>query len=140
MKLFFITMYEKAFSFFCIVSITYCIFYPYILGSGPFHLFIRLILFLFSIMMGVGMVMSYLFPYLKPKKKELKMTGIIRKLYLNSYQIIFQSLCYYLAVYLFFYLDQISIFYNYLILFLLGLYLGYRIAITTNKYSDKDKK
>lgn len=140
MKLFFITMYEKGFSFFCIVAIAYCIFYPYILESASFLLFIRLILFLLSILMGVGMMMSYLFPYLSPKKKELKTTGIIRKLYLNSYQIIFQSLCYYLAVYLFFYLDQVSVFYNYLVLLLLGLFLGYKIAITANQYFNKDKK
>lgn len=132
-------MYEKGFSFFCIVAIAYCIFYPYVLESATFLLFIRLILLLLSILMGVGMMMSYLFPYLSPKKKELKTTGIIRKLYLNSYQIIFQSLCYYLAVYLFFYLDQVSVFYNYLVLFLLGLYLGYKIAITANQYFNKDK-
>lgn len=133
-------MYEKGFSFFCIIAIAYCIFYPYVLESASFLLFIRLILFLLSILMGVGMMMSYLFPYLSPKKKELKTTGIIRKLYLNSYQIIFQSLCYYLAVYLFFYLDQVSVFYNYLVLLLLGLFLGYKIAITANQYFNKDKK
>ena len=40
------------------------------------------------------------------------------------------------AVYVAFYLNQISMLFDYLMLFLLGLFLGYRIAMKANEYSN----
>ena len=76
---------------------------------------------------------------MRPKKKHLKKKGIIRILYLRSYDIIMFSYCGYFAVYVAFYLNQISILFDYLMLFLLGLFLGYRIAMKANEYSNNCK-
>lgn len=80
-------------------------------------------------------MMSYLFPYIEIPKRSLKGKGLIRALYLKSDRIITQAYCWFLVVYITFSIEYKSTLYNYLLLFLIGLFLGYKITIRSNKYS-----
>ena len=134
---FFVTRFEGITIWGSVLMIVYCVLYPYIyefpyyILSGIFSDFILTVL--------IGVVCKYLFSYIRPKKKHLKKKGIIRILYLRSYDIIMFSYCGYFAVYVAFYLNQISMLFDYLMLFLLGLFLGYRIAMKANEYSNNCK-
>ena len=79
--------------------------------------------------------MSYLFPYIRTPKQSLKAEGIIRTFYLKSDKIIMQVYCYVFGAYAIFYLDRVSVLFDYLMLLLLGMFLGYKIAVRANKYS-----
>jgi hypothetical protein len=105
----------------------------------PYLYIIRYFFLILFLTVLIGVVCKYLFSYIRPKKKHLKKKGIIRILYLRSYDIIMFSYCGYFAVYVAFYLNQISMLFDYLMLFLLGLFLGYRIAMKANEYSNNCK-
>ena len=81
---------------------------------------------LWGAIIAIGGMMSYLFPYIKTPKQPLKEKGMIRTLYLNSEIIIPQIYCWYFVIYITFSLEFKSILYNYLMLLLTGLFLGYK--------------
>ena len=66
---------------------------------------------------------------------EAKEKGMIRTLYLNSEIIIPQIYCWYFVIYITFSLEFKSILYNYLMLLLTGLFLGYKTTMKVNKYT-----
>lgn len=65
---------------------------------------------------------------------KLSNNSLVRKFYIRSQQIISWVFSCYFAIYLIFFLDKKSVLYNYLILLLLGLYLGYEIAVIASRY------
>ena len=79
--------------------------------------------------------MSYLFPYIKISKQPLKEKGVIRTLYLKSDKIITQLYCWFLVIYITFSIEYKSTLYNYLLLLLIGLFLGYKITMKAEKYT-----
>ena len=95
----------------------------------------RVILAIALAIIVIGGMMSYLFPYIEIPKRSLKGKGLIRALYLKSDRIITQAYCWFLVVYITFSIEYKSTLYNYLLLFLIGLFLGYKITIRSNKYS-----
>lgn len=121
-----------------ILMIVYCILYPY-LSSIPYLISaIRIMFILLWLFVIVGIICNYLFSYIHPKEKILK-DSFIKTFYLKSYQIIVQAYCYYFIVYMIFFLDRKSVLFNYLMLLLLGLFLGYKAAIKAEQYKDKRK-
>ena len=90
---------------------------------------------LWGAIIAIGGMMSYLFPYIKTPKQPLKKKGMIRTLYLNSEIIIPQIYCWYFVIYITFSLEFKSILYNYLMLLLTGLFLGYKTTMKVNKYT-----
>ena len=78
---------------------------------------IVIVVMLWGAIIAIGGMMSYLFPYIKTPKQPLKEKGMIRTLYLN------------------FSLEFKSILYNYLMLLLTGLFLGYKTTMKVNKYT-----
>ena len=46
-----------------------------------------------------------------------------------------QVYCYVFGAYAIFYLDRVSVLFDYLMLLLLGIFLGYRMAVRANAYS-----
>ena len=115
MRHLFIAIYEKLTSWFCVIII------PCFMFSSFFYKYYYL--------------MSYLFPYIKTPKQPLKEKGMIRTLYLNSEIIIPQIYCWYFVIYITFSLEFKSILYNYLMLLLTGLFLGYKTTMKVNKYT-----
>ena len=124
----FIKLSQKLFIPTCSLMIAYCIFYQYI-ADIPYVFIVKLILLISFVIQFVAWIIDMR----KGAKNETNKQNVIRndlikKFYLNAGQIITQVFCYYFAVYLIFMLDKKSIVYNYLVLLLFGLLLGYRIA------------
>jgi hypothetical protein len=119
---------------FCTLMIAYCIFYQSLVSFSYIYI-IRYILF------GLGLLLclSWIMDMLDNSKKETKKTSfknkrIIETLYLKVGYIINYFFSIYFFIYLVFKLDKKSLLYNYLMLFLFGLFLGYRIAIKAYRY------
>jgi hypothetical protein len=134
-KTFVIKLGEELFIPTCSLMIVYCLFYQYI-ANIPYIFIIKLILlisFAFQLIAWItGIRQSN---QNDTDKKSVIKNKIIKYLYLNAGQIITQVFCYYFAVYLIFMLDKKSILFNYLVLLLFGLFLGYRIALRTRNSS-----
>jgi hypothetical protein len=118
----------------CALMIAYCIFYQYIINF-PYLFIVKITLLILFVFQFIGWIID-LFSNSKRNRDKPILTNnrIIRILYMKSYSIIIQSFCYYFAVYLIFMLDKKSILYNYLVLFLFGLLLGYKIALKSCNY------
>lgn len=133
MKDFIVKIGEKLFIPTCVLFIAYCIFYQYIEGFyGIF--FLKLILFLSSLLLVVTWIIRTFASTKRDSKMKLSNNSLVRKFYIQSQQIISWGFSCYFAIYLIFFLDKKSVLYNYLILLLLGLYLGYEIAVIASRY------
>lgn len=120
----------------CIFALFYCLFYQYV-ANFPCVFFIRLIIFLLSVFILLTWIIS-LFKKTSPKSKlRISHNPIIQAFYLGSRNIVTLIFCFYFAIYLMLSLYKISVFYNYLVLLLFGLYLGYEIAVKANLYKKK---
>ena len=62
----------------------------------------------------------------------------IKRLYKNAGSIISQVFYYYCTIYLFFPLNKISVFFNYLVILLFGMYLCYRIIQKSYYYWENE--
>lgn len=117
-----------------ILMIAYCIFHPY-LADLEYLFIVKLLLLASFVFQFIGWVFSM--QNNKKNKNYPEKRNIIENLYLKLGQIITQIFCYYFALYLVLMLDEKSILYNYLLLLLFGLLLGYRIAIKVYKYQNE---
>lgn len=139
MRYLFIELYEKSLLWLSIIAIPCAIFCGPFLGKYPYLAFvIKAILAISLAIIAIGGMMSYLFPYIKTPKTPLKEKGIIRTLYLNSDKIITQIYCWFFALYMIFSLDYLSMSYNYLMLFLIGLFWGYKITMRAKGYIKEE--
>lgn len=117
----------------CALMICYCLFYYYLVGFPGLRI-IQFIFFLASIFIIVaGLLDHFGIAHTKAKPKLSKNPRII-KFYQRSREIITLSFCYYFFIYLIFSLDRKSIYFNYLVLLLFGLFVGYEIALIANRY------
>lgn len=142
MRYLFIEMYEKLTIWLSIIGVPIFIFSPYLREFYYLRYAIAIIVSISVAIIAIGGMMSYLFPYIKTPKQPLKEKGIIRILYLKSDMVITQLYSWLFAAYVIFILDQVSILYNFLMLFLSGLFLGYKIRMKANTYSleESNKK
>lgn len=124
---------EKLFIPTCALMIAYCIFYQYI-SNYPYVFIFKIFLFLSFIFQGVIRTIDTFHGKIKNDRYMLSHSPTMKRIYLNSRQIITQCFCYYFAIYLIFFLDKKSILYNYLVIFLFGLFLGYEIAFRASHY------
>ena len=135
MRYLLIAIYEKTALFGSIILIAYRIFLPYIYKVPYLSSSVQIIFLIFWAITLIGGMMSYLFPYIRTPKRPLKAEGIIRTFYLKSDKIIMQVYCFVFGAYAIFYLDRVSVLFDYLMLLLLGVLLGYRMAVRANAYS-----
>ena len=135
MRYLFIAIYKKSLLWFSFMVIPYCIFSSFLFEYPTLIFIFRVILAIALSIIAIGGMMSYLFPYIEILKQPLKGKGLIRALYLKSDKIITRLYCCFLVVYIAFSIEYKSTLYNYLLLFLIGLFLGYKITIRSNKYS-----
>ena len=135
MRYLFIAIYKKSLLWFSFMMIPYCIFSSFLFEYPALIFIIRVILAIALSIIAIGGMMSYLFPYIEILKQPLKGKGLIRALYLKSDKIITRLYCCFLVVYIAFSIEYKSTLYNYLLLLLIGLFLGYKITIRSNKYS-----
>ena len=103
----------------------------------PYVTIIRFIFLISSLFILLAGSMSIFGKKQKICKHSISSKPIVRRFYLQSRQIVTLTFCFYFAVYLAFFLDRESVFYNYLVLLLFGLYLGYEIAVKANLYKKK---
>jgi len=136
MKKFIVRFGEKIFIPSCALFIAYCIFYQYI-ADLPYLFLVKLVLLVSFVFQLIGWIINtgnsskY-----ESNKQNLTKNNIIKNFYLKAGQIITIVFCCYFAVYLILMLDKKSILYNYLVLFLFGLLLGYRIANKKNSLKE----
>lgn len=117
------------------MMIPYCIFSSFLFEYPTLIFIVRVILAISLAIIVIGGMMSYLFPYIKISKQPLKEKGVIRTLYLKSDKIITQLYCWFLVIYITFSIEYKSTLYNYLLLLLIGLFLGYKITMKAEKYT-----
>ena len=135
MRHLFIAIYEKLTSWFCVIIIPCFMFSSFFYKYYYLKHTIVIVVMLWGAIIAIGGMMSYLFPYIKTPKQPLKEKGMIGTLYLNSEIIIPQIYCWYFVIYITFSLEFKSILYNYLMLLLTGLFLGYKTTMKVNKYT-----
>jgi hypothetical protein len=130
MKKYLARLSGKLFIPFCAVMITYCIFSQSIANLSYVQT-IRYTIFGFALFLCVSWLFWLFEPNQKREKIEIKGKSIRDILYLYSGNIITYSFSIYLFIYLVFKLDEVSVLYNYLMLLMFGIFLGYRIALKT---------
>ena len=140
MRYLFIAIYEKSLLWFSLMMIPYCIFSSFLFEYPTLIFIVRVILAISLAIIVIGGMMSYLFPYIKISKQPLKEKGVIRTLYLKSDKIITQLYCWFLVIYITFSIEYKSTLYNYLLLLLIGLFLGYKITMKAEKYTLEEAR
>ena len=116
MRYLLIAIYEKTALLGSIILIAYRIFLPYIYKIPYLSSSVQIIFLIFWAITLIGGMMSYLFPNIRTPKRPLKAEGIIRTFYLKSDKIIMQVYCYVFGAYAIFYLDRVSVLFDYLML------------------------
>ena len=121
MRYLFIAIYKKSLLWFSFMMIPYCLFSSFLFEYPT-------LIFIFRVILAIALA------YIEIPRRSLKGKGLIRTLYLKSDRIITQVYCWFLVIYITFSIEYKSTLYNYLLLFLIGLFLGYRITIRSNEY------
>lgn len=116
----------------CFLMIVYCLLYQYI-ANYPYVFIIKLILLLSFVFQTI----INLFIRVQSYSDDISNNHFIKRMYLQSRQIITWMFNCYFIVYLIFFLDKKSILYNYVVLLLFGLFVGYEIAVTAFRYKKK---
>ncbi|GCB34066.1 hypothetical protein KGMB02408_10110 [Bacteroides faecalis] len=80
-----------------------------------------------------GFILDKKYPSIYPKRLVMKINPKVRE----SYNFIENS--FYICLLIYVYLPKVYLWPNYLMMILSGLFIGYRIAITTNRYSNRLK-
>lgn len=119
-----------------ILGLLYCLFYQYVV-EFPCIFLIRLVLLLLSIFMVLTWIFSLFVRTSSKNEMKVSRRPIIKEFYLSSREIVTLVFGLYLAAYLMLSLYKISVYYNYIVVLLFGLYLGYEIATKANLYRNK---
>ena len=129
-----IRLKDKLFIPTCIVLILYCLFNAELI-SLPFINWIRIVILLLLAFLSIGILFELLNKKKQKNKKQLfKTKSLIDFLYLYSEYIVSYMFYFYFFFYLVLMLDRKSILYNYLLLLIFGMFLGYRLAVKTYYY------
>lgn len=121
----------------CGLALAYHVFYHYI-SNIPYIFIINWIVLLSAIFVFISWFVKYIYGSKNKNSKHKSSDSIvIRKLYLQSQAIVTITFCCYSAIYLIFFLDRKSILFSYLFLLLLGLFLGYKLAVKASYYKKK---
>lgn len=128
----FITIFKKITILNSILMIIYCFFHPK-LGEFGLMFIIVMLLFISWIIWLTGKILNYFSSNRHLKKKEVKSKNFVRTAYLRFYEYIDMLYYYCAATYVIFFVRQ-SIYIDYFMLLLLGLFLGNRIAKRSNLY------
>lgn len=115
----------------CTIVIIYCLFNEE-LTSLSFVNWIRCLILLPISFLALGTLFEL--GKKKVKKKILKTKGLIDFLYVYSENIVNYTFYIYFFIYLVFMLDRKSILFNYLLLLIYGMFLGYRLAVRAYYY------
>ena len=129
MKHYIIKLSQKLFIPTCAIMIFYCVFREALIQL-PYINVLRYILFALGIILIVGGSGRLL--EISSKNKERKISNVKNVsefiCFISEY-IVNYSFCIYFFVYLVFELDKKSVLFNYLMLLIFGIYLGYRLAV-----------
>lgn len=138
----FITIFKKITILNSILMIIHCLFHPK-LGKFEFMFIIMILLLISWIIWLIGKILNYFERDKHPNGKEVETNGIIQTACFKFYQNIDMLYYYCAAAYIIFFVRK-SIYIDYLMLLLLGLFLGSRIALRANLYilnqASKKKK
>ncbi len=138
----FIEIFKKITILNSILMIIYCFFHPD-LGEFEFMFIIMILLLISWIIWLIGKILNYFERNKHPKGKEVETNDIIQTACFKFHQNIDMLYYYCAAAYIIFFARK-SIYIDYLMLLLLGLFLGNRIAIRANLYilnrASKKKK
>ena len=132
MKDFFISTSRKLFTPAIALMIAYHVLYQYI-ASFAYLIVIKVVLVILFIVLFLGWIFDYFSGYKGCDKSPKAIKKIVRYFYLKSYLIVVNVFCYYSSVYFLFFLGKKSILFNYLVLFLFGLFVGCRITRKANE-------
>ena len=132
MKQFLVLFFNKTFLIYLALHIASHIIYPY-LYDFPYLLAIKIVMLIIAIAELVGMIL-----YIKASRKLQKRLSItVNSKVRDSYQTIeILSACFFF-VYCF--IPEKYIMPNYIMILLLGGYVGFRLAIRLNQYMGKEK-
>ena len=128
----FIEIFKKITILNSILMIIYCFFHPD-LGEFEFMFIIMILLLISWIIWLIGKILNYFERNKHPKGKEVETNDIIQTACFKFHQNIDMLYYYCAAAYIIFFARK-SIYIDYLMLLLLGLFLGNRIAIKANLY------
>ena len=131
-KLIFITIYRKTCLLACFLTIAYHSFYLYIFDS-PYLFTLKIMIWIMWMIEITGFILDKKYPSIYPKRLVMKINPKVRE----SYNFIENS--FYICLLIYVYLPKVYLWPNYLMMILSGLFIGYRIAITTNRYSNRLK-
>jgi len=129
MKHYIIKLSQKIFIPTCAIMIFYCVFRESLIHL-PYINILRYILLILGILLIVGGSKELLEISNKNKGKKISNgKNISEFIYFISEYIVNYSFCTYFFVYIVFELDKKSVLFNYLMLLIFGIYLGYRFAV-----------
>lgn len=131
-RLFFIIIFKKTNLLASILLIAIHIIYLYLFDS-PYLLTIKIIVLIIFLIEFTGLVLDGIYPHLYPKKLSLKVNPKIGESYY------FIENLYYFSFAIYIYLSKSYLWPNYIMIAILGLLLGYRIAMKANRYFNKLK-
>ena len=124
-----IKLSQKLFVPTCAIMIFYCLFRESLIQL-PYVNVLRYILLALAILLIVGGLKRLLEnPHKYKEKKISNFKSVTEFIYYMSEYIVNYSFCIYFFVYLVFELDRKSVLFNYLMLLIFGIYLGYRFAV-----------
>lgn len=132
MKDFFISTSRKLFIPTIALMILYCVLYQYI-ASFAYLIVIKVMLVILFAFLFLGWIFNSFCEYKGGGKRQKPTKKIVRSFYLKSYTIIVNVFCCYCSAYFLLFLDKKSILFNYLLLFLFGLFIGCRITRKANE-------
>lgn len=135
-----IKLRSKLFIILCILLIIYFLFLNEFKNSSCFFVIscVLIILSLLFVIMSIFEVIKHLKEKRNPKKKIIRKTdGFLDAVYVYSRYIVNYSFYVYFFVYIVFKLDEQSIIFNYLLLVIFGIFLGYRIAVKVFFYFEE---
>lgn len=133
---------EKFLILMCIITTIYCLFFYELIESSclPTIMYTLAGLWIFLIFISVFELIGFLFSKKRAEKKlYYKSDGFIS--FMCIYSQIIVSYCFYIYFFIYFIFDlyKDDIIFNYILLIMLGVFIGYKIAFKSFIYLEKRK-
>lgn len=133
MILFFIATFKRTILLACLLNIVYHIMYPYLCDFSYLYI-IKVVMLIIWIVEIIGFVLDLIYPKVYSQKLISGIKSQIKKPYYYMERMFFYAF----AIYV--WLPKIYIWPNYIMMAILGLYLGSQIAINSWTYSNRLQK